>query len=648
MKYGFLRTACGTPKTTVAHCVFNTQEIFDLIKKAENENVEIVVFPELCITSYTCGDLFLQQSLQKSAKEELFLLAQKTKDIDMLIAVGLPIALGNSLYNCAALLYQGSILALIPKTQIPNYSEFYEGRYFTPGNSIIQYINLSKEHTSIPFGTKILISLPNKDEPVLIGTEICEDLWVPCPPSVSQALCGAQVIINLSASNEVVGKAEYRKMLVQAQSGRLACAYLYANAGKDESTTDLIFSGHNIIAENGSLLAESTLYSEGLLIADIDIEKLNQQRRRENTFTSEDMSFLVISPENVKNSEKKEKNISESLYRFIDSHPFVPSDETQRANRCSEIIAMQAQGLAKRLLHTHCKSAVIGLSGGLDSTLALLVTYEAFKRCSLDVSLITAVTMPCFGTTDRTYQNACDMANAMGVTLREINIEKAVRQHFADIGHDEKLLTVTYENAQARERTQVLMDIANQTNGLVIGTGDLSELALGWATYNGDHMSMYGVNASIPKTLVRYLVAWFAQDAAQKNKATLCAVLKDILDTPVSPELLPPSQGNISQKTEELVGPYELHDFFLYYLLRWGYSPKKIYFLAQKAFHTYTPDIILKWLKIFYTRFFAQQFKRSCLPDGAKVGTVSVSPRGDWRMPSDASSAIWLSELETL
>jgi NAD+ synthase (glutamine-hydrolysing) len=648
MKYGFLRTACGTPKTTVANCVSNTQEIFDLIKKAENENVEVLVFPELCITSYTCGDLFLQQSLQKSAKEQLFLLAKKTENIDMLIAVGLPVALGNSLYNCAALLYQGSILALIPKTHIPNYSEFYEGRYFTPGKSTTEYVNLSKEHTDIPFGTKILISLPNKDEPILIGTEICEDLWVPCPPSVSQSLCGAQVILNLSASNEVVGKAEYRKMLVQAQSGRLACAYLYANAGKDESTTDLIFSGHNLIAENGSILAESTLYSEGLLIADIDTEKLNQERRRENTFTSEDRSFLVVVPENSKNISKKEKNISEQLYRFIDSHPFVPSDEKQRAQRCSEIIAMQSQGLAKRLLHTHCKSAVIGLSGGLDSTLALLITYEAFKVCSLDSSFITAVTMPCFGTTDRTYQNACNMASSMGVTLREINIKKAVRQHFLDIGHDETLLNVTYENAQARERTQVLMDIANQTNGLVIGTGDLSELALGWATYNGDHMSMYGVNASIPKTLVRYLVAWFAQDAAQKNNITLSTVLYDILDTPVSPELLPPSKGSISQKTEELVGPYELHDFFLYYMLRWGYSPKKIYFLAQKAFDSYNPDIILKWLKVFYSRFFAQQFKRSCLPDGAKVGTVSVSPRGDWRMPSDASSVIWLSELETL
>ncbi|MDR3283862.1 MAG: NAD(+) synthase, partial [Treponema sp.] len=497
---------------------------------------------------------------------------------------------------------------------------------------------------TVPFGTDILIAdAKNKD--FVIAAEICEDLWVPSPPSSRHALAGATVVVNLSASNEIIGKADYRRTLAASQSGRLACAYLYADAGQGESTTDMVFAGHNLIAENGAILAESELFAGGLIFADIDLERLTQERRRMTTFalcaertTCAERAVPAYRHIGVDLNPK-----APALRRYVDPHPFVPADKTARSRRCREVIELQAQGLAKRLAHTQAKTAVIGLSGGLDSTLALLVACRAFRIRGRAHSDIHAVTMPCFGTTRRTRDNAAALARALGVTFREINIEQAVRGHFADIGQDEAVHDTAYENSQARERTQVLMDLANKTGGLVIGTGDLSELALGWATYNGDHMSMYGVNSSIPKTLVRYLVEWFA------DNTDVSPVLRDILDTPVSPELLPPEEGRISQKTEELVGPYELHDFFLYYVLRWGFSPAKIFFLAQNAFGAaYPAETILQWLKVFYRRFFSQQFKRSCMPDGAKVGTVNLSPRGDWRMPSDASAAAWERELEQL
>ena len=499
----------------------------------------------------------------------------------------------------------------------------------------------------VPFGTDILIQ-DEKDSAITIGCELCEDLWVPVPPSSRHILAGATIIANLSGGNEIIGKADYRRSLVKSHSARSLCAYLYANAGLDESTQDMVFAGHNLISENGTLLAESSLFSSETIYADIDVERLCQERRRttsfgfsanNNTFNS---NYVIVQ---IKmNVEKAAGEFS----RYVDPHPFVPSDKDKRTQRCLEVITLQAQGLAKRLRHINCQSAVIGLSGGLDSTLAILITCRAFDLCGIERSKVTAITMPCFGTTDRTYNNACSLAKECGATLKEVPIADAVRQHFADLGHDESLHDVTYENCQARERTQVLMDYANKTNGIVIGTGDLSELALGWCTYNGDHMSMYGVNSSIPKTLVRYLVQWFAEASEDAKNEKLASVLKDILDTPVSPELLPPKEGVISQVTEDLVGPYELHDFYLYYLLRFGFSPAKIYFLAQNANLPYGKDVILKWLKTFYRRFFTQQFKRSCMPDGAKVGTINLSPRGDWRMPSDAVYSAWNEELETL
>jgi NAD+ synthase (glutamine-hydrolysing) len=643
MNHGFFRVACASPEVTVADCEKNTDEIIKQCIFAAKEDVELIVFPELSITGYTCGDLFLQHSLLNNAKTQLYRLANQTAELDILIAVGCPLEKNDKLYNCAVFISGGNILATIPKTYIPNYGEFYEIRHFTPGTTtLIDKIEDSNEYT---IATNTLIQFHG----VKIAAEICEDMWVACPPSTLHAQAGAQIICNLSASNEIVGKADYRRMLVQSQSGRCACAYLYANASHGESTQDLIFGGHNIIAEDGSILQESILYSDGYIVSDIDIDKIQTERRRANTWTTipSNSYHLVV----CEDSPKQKNDNSYTILRKISPTPFVPSDVHNREKRCQEIIAMQAEGLAKRLRHIGCKSAVIGLSGGLDSTLALLVTAEAFKRINLSSKGIIAVTMPCFGTTDRTYNNACKMAKSMKVTLREIRIEKAVRQHFSDIGHDENDHSVTYENSQARERTQVLMDIANQTKGIVIGTGDLSELALGWATYNGDQMSMYGVNSSIPKTLVRYLVA----EEASKENETLAAILLDILDTPVSPELLPPQKdGTIAQKTEDLVGPYELHDFFLYYVLRWGYTPRKIYTLALQAFCTkssqsiYNSAIILKWLRTFYQRFFQQQFKRSCMPDGVKVGTVNLSPRGDWRMPSDASVALWLKEVDEL
>lgn len=649
MNYGFMRTACCSPELKVADCSFNAEKIIDAARFAVSDGASLLVFPELSITGYTCGDLFLQRSLQKAAVSALEYIAKKTAPLSAVIAVGLPAVHENALYNCAALLFKGKILCLIPKTFIPNYSEFYERRHFAPFVSEVaapsskNEIYLSEKNPSVPFGTDILVQNSLNPDFVL-GVELCEDLWVPQPPSVKAALSGATIIANLSASNEVIGKASYRKNLVKMHSARTVCAYLYASAGRDESTQDLVFSGHNIISENGTVLAESELFSGKTVLADIDLERILQERRRTVTFEQaasyESKSFRKIL------IELKENRIK-NLERFVDPHPFVPSSDSERAERCREVIQIQAEGLAKRLRHINCKSAVIGLSGGLDSTLALLVTCRAFDLCGFDRKGILSVTMPCFGTTDRTYNNACTLAEKSGVTLKEVRIADSVRLHMKDIGQDENVHDVTYENCQARERTQVLMDLANKTNGIVIGTGDLSELALGWCTYNGDQMSMYGVNSSIPKTLVRHLVSWFADEYAEKS-SELSFVLKDILDTPVSPELLPPENGNISQKTEDLVGPYELHDFFLYYVLRFGFGPAKIMYLADSSSLPYAREFKLKWLRTFYRRFFTQQFKRSCMPDGAKVGTVNLSPRGDWRMPSDASASVWLEEIDSL
>ena len=641
MNYGFLKTACCTPNLRVADCKFNVEAIVDGAENACKKGASIVVFPELCITGYTCGDLFFQRSLQVRAENAVMEIAERTENLKALVFVGLPIARTEGIYNCAAALFEGKLLALFAKSYLPNYGEFYERRQFTPfqQNMETQFISFAG-FNDVPFGTDILIQ-DEKNPYITVACELCEDLWVPVPPSSRHVLAGATIIANLSAGNEVIGKAEYRRSLVKSHSARSLCAYLYSNAGIDESTQDMVFSGHSMICENGSLLAESKLFENQTIFADVDVERLCQERRHttsfsysanNNTFNSD---YVVVSV-NL-NADEAEGEFT----RYVDPHPFVPSDKEKRTQRCLEVITMQYMGLAKRLRHINCQSAVIGLSGGLDSTLALLITCRAFDAVGVDRSKITAITMPCFGTTDRTYNNACALAKECGVTLKEVRIADSVRQHFKDIGQDEEVHDITYENGQARERTQILMDYANKTNGIVIGTGDLSELALGWCTYNGDHMSMYGVNSSIPKTLVRYLVQWFADDADS-------AVLRDILDTPVSPELLPPKDGVISQVTEDLVGPYELHDFFLYYLLRFGFSPAKILFLAEHSGLEYSREFMLKWLKTFYRRFFSQQFKRSCMPDGAKVGTVNLSPRGDWRMPSDAMASVWMAEVEAL
>lgn len=660
MNYGYFRAACVSPSLTVADPLANEKSIIESVKKAQAANVCLLVFPELSITAYTCQDLFQQKSLETQAVESLKNIALKTKTTSLLFAVGLPLSFEGNRYNCAAFIQHGKVLAIIPKTFIPNYGEFYESRWFASWNKTTTQITLGKGFEDIPFGTDIIIEDKN-DANIKIACEICEDLWVPLAPSARHALKGATIIANLSAGNEVAQKADYRRTLVSAHSAKITGAYIYANAGHDESTTDMVFSGHNLICLNGSIKAESTLFEDTgkLLIADLDLEKIMQDRLKSTTFTQG--AYFVSGDYKIIYTEFKDNKLGpkskEPLYDFIDPHPFVPSDEAKRRERCLAVIEMQSEGLAKRLRHINAKSAVIGLSGGLDSTLALLVTARAFDKCDLDRKNIYAITMPAFGTTDRTYKNACLLAEKTGATLKEIDIKKSVTQHYQDIGHDINVHDITYENGQARGRTYILMDYANKTGGIVIGTGDLSELALGWCTYNGDHMSMYGVNSSIPKTLVRYLVSWFADDVMERGNGELSKVLIDILNTPVSPELLPPENGTISQKTEELVGSYELHDFFLYYVLRFGYSPKKIFYLActalegKKAEGTkliYTKAIILKWLKSFYRRFFTQQFKRSCMPDGAKVGTVNLSPRGDWRMPSDASFALWQKECDAL
>lgn len=634
MKNGFVKVAAATPDIRVADVEFNTQNIINVMEEAQKNGAKILVFPELCVTGYTCSDLFDHSVLLKASRKALLEIAENTSDKDMLVFVGAPLEVNGKLYNVAAAMNQGEILGFTTKTFLPNYGEFYEMRQFTPGPQTVREITF--EGKKIPFGPQILFQAKGMEE-LVVAAEICEDVWSPIPPSIQAALEGATVIVNCSASDETIGKDTYRRALISGQSARLISGYIYANAGEGESTTDLVFGGHNIIAENGTVLKESSRYVNEIIYSELDLQRITGERRKNTTFQPLDEETLVRIPFTVEETKT-------FLTRTFPKKPFVPSDEQTRAQRCEEILTIQAMGLKKRLAHTNARTAVVGISGGLDSTLALLVTARAFDMLGRDKKDIIAVTMPCFGTTDRTYQNACEMSKKVGATLIEVPIADAVNVHLRDIGHDPEDHSVTYENCQARERTQVLMDIANKTWGMVIGTGDLSELALGWATYNGDHMSMYGVNASVPKTLVRHLVKYAADDT--KDEA-LKNVLYDVLDTPVSPELLPPKDGDIAQKTEDLVGPYELHDFFLYFMLRFGYEPSKIFRIACMTFDgEYDKETIFKWLETFCRRFFSQQFKRSCLPDGPKVGTVALSPRGDWRMPSDACVAVWMKDLE--
>ena len=637
MRDGFIKVAAGTPKIRVADCRYNAEQIFTMMREADKQGVKVLCLPELCLTGYTCGDLFLQDTLLCGAEEGLQTILEATRNLDMVTVLGLPVRCkwDNKLYNCAAVIQSGEILGLVPKTYLPNYGEFYEQRWFASGAGVETSVDLCGETVDMDAaGLFACEKVPN----LVLGVEICEDLWATEPPSARLARGGATVILNLSASNELVGKSGYRRNLVVGQSGRLVCGYVYADAGEGESTTDLVFTGHNMIAENGALLAERR-FATGLTISEIDVDRLAYERRRMTTFNGQRQADLWRASFSLPLEETR-------LTRAVSPAPFVPADAEDRAERCNEILKIAALGLKKRLEHTGARTAVVGLSGGLDSTLAILITAVAMKLLDRPASDIIAVTMPCFGTTDRTRDNAVELAERLGATLKRIDIGSAVKVHFKDIGQSMEDHSVTFENGQARERTQVLMDIANQNGGLVIGTGDLSELALGWATYNGDHMSMYGVNAGIPKTLVRHLVAFVSDDKGSEDPR-LSAVLDDILDTPVSPELLPAIEGKISQKTEDLVGPYELHDFFLYYAIRWGFPPRKVFRLAEHALgRTYDRATILKWLNSFYRRFFTQQFKRSCLPDGPKVGSVTLSPRGDWRMPSDAVAALWLEELE--
>ena len=636
MEQGFVKVAAVTPKIKVADTKYNGEVICAEIKKAAEQGAKVIVLPELCITGYTCSDLFLQEKLLRAAKEELLRIAVFCETVDAIVFVGLPFAWDGKLYNVAAAINKGKILGLVPKIYLPNYNEFYEARHFTRGKEKAELVCLNEE-TEVLFGSDLLFTCESMPD-LKIGVELCEDLWTVQPPSIRHARNGASVIVNLSASNELTGKSAYRRELVKTQSARLLCGYIYASAGEGESTQDVVYSGHNLIAENGTVLKEAVPFSGEGIVSEIDVTRLIAERRRMTTFELEESEYKKI-PFSVQKEQIE-------LTRPVDPMPFVPSGASDRNARCEEILAIQAHGLKKRLEHTHCKVAVIGISGGLDSTLALLVTVRAFDLLGMDHGQIKAVTMPGFGTTDRTYDNAVKLIRNLGADFIEVDIKDAVNIHFRDIGQDPSVHDVTYENGQARERTQILMDIANKSGGMVIGTGDLSELVLGWATYNGDHMSMYAVNASVPKTLVRHLVRYYADTCGNQ---TLEQVLLDVLDTPVSPELLPPEEGKISQKTEDLVGPYELHDFFLYHMLRQGETPAKVYRLAKLAFlGTYEDAVILKWLKTFYRRLFAQQLKRSCLPDGTKVGSVAVSPRGDLRMPSDACGTIWLQEIEEL
>lgn len=642
MRDGFIKIAAATPDLHVADCAYNTSEIVKLAKEAAAKGARLITFPELCLTGYTCGDLFLQETLLEGALDALSTVCRETAELAAVIVVGLPLRVRGKLYNVAAVINAGEVLAFVPKTHIPNYSEFYEQRHFVSADTLsggmesVDIKNADGETVCVPLVTDTIFQCD--EQPLFtFGVEICEDLWVPNPPSTALAQMGAHIIVNLSASDEIIGKAGYRRDLVRQQSGRLLCAYLYADAGFGESTQDLVFAGHDLIAENGALLAESKMFTQGIIYADIDLQRLAHERQRMNTFESIEGGVFSFSLEPVEN---------DLADRTFPRTPFVPANKALRDERCEEILTLQATGLATRLRHTHAKTAVVGLSGGLDSTLALIVLVHAFDMLELDRKGILAVTMPCFGTTARTKGNAEKLAEAYGVTLETVDIKAAVDQHFMDIGQSKDDLSVTFENGQARMRTLVLMNLANKNGGMVVGTGDLSELALGWATYNGDHMSMYGVNASIPKTLVRHIVQYYGDTCTSD---TLRDVLYDILDTPVSPELLPTDESGteMTQKTEDLVGPYELHDFFLYYGIRWGFEPSKVKRLAKYAFEGDYPDeVIDKWLKTFYRRFFSQQFKRSCLPDGAKIGSVTLSPRGDWRMPSDAVAKLWLEDID--
>ena len=635
MKDGFVSVACGTPKLRLADCNYNAEQTFTLMRKAEKAGAKVLVLPELGLTGYSCGDLFYQDTLLRASEEALSTVLAATRNLEVVTAVGMPLRVNNKLYNCAVIIQKGTVLGVVPKTHLPNYGEFYEKREFATAPEENGTVTLLGK--SVPFGNKLVFRCANMPD-LALGFEVCEDMWAPCSPAVDLTAAGANVIGNLSASNDIIGKDSYRRQLVTMQSAKLLCGYVYTSAGEGESSSDVVFGAHQMIAENGTMLAERR-FDGGLLVSEVDVQKLCYERRRTQMFDKTPAVWEV--PFSLTLSETK-------LTRYVAPQPFVPEGKEDRDARCREILLIASLGLKQRLEHTGAKTAVVGLSGGLDSTLAVLITGLAMKMLDRPMTDIVAVTMPCFGTTDRTKNNAVILAERMGATLKTVDISASVRSHFKDIGHDMEDHSVTFENGQARERTQVLMDIANQTGGLVIGTGDLSELALGWCTYNGDHMSMYGVNCSIPKTLVRHLVGYLARDNAEKDQE-LHDVLEDILDTPVSPELLPAVQGKISQKTEDLVGPYELHDFFLYYMLRWGFSPAKIYRLAVYALgKQYSRGVILKWLKTFYRRFFTQQFKRNCVPDGPKIGSVAMSPRGDWRMPSDAKMNLWQAELDTL
>ena len=653
MKDGFIKVAACTPEIQVADVDFNVDKIISQLEKCREEGVKVAVFPELCITGYTCQDLFFQNALLDKAMEGVVKIAKTTADSDMLVAVGVPVRANGKLYNCAAVMQDGEVRAFVPKTHLPNYNEFYEARYFAPYRGECAAIDL-REYGQLEFIPPMeqTVFVCEEIPELVVGFELCEDLWVADPVSNYLAKAGATLICNLSASDEVIGKDSYRRQLVSNQSARLVAGYIYCSAGDGESTQDMVFSGHNIIAENGSILAESRLFENGITISEIDFKKLAFERRKISTYpasaewdySSEDSGFLNM--ENISRERFSLEMGETALTRKFAKTPFIPSNQAERDERCHLILQMQSHGLMKRIAHTHSKTVVIGISGGLDSTLALLVCVMAMDLLKRPHTDIVAVTMPCFGTTKRTRSNAEILCEALGVTFREVDISKAVLQHFEDIGHDYNDHSVVFENGQARERTKVLMNIANQVSGMVVGTGDLSELALGWATYNGDHMSMYGVNASIPKTLVRHIVQYYGDTCTSD---TLRDVLYDILDTPVSPELLPTDESGteMTQKTEDLVGPYELHDFFLYYGIRWGFEPSKVKRLAKYAFEGDYPDeVIDKWLKTFYRRFFSQQFKRSCLPDGAKIGSVTLSPRGDWRMPSDAVAKLWLEDID--
>lgn len=634
VKNGFVKVAAVTPEIIVADCEYNGQAICNKIDEVVKQDVEMVVFPELCVTGYTCTDLFWQTYLIENAYRQILKIAEYTDGKDILVVVGFPFENEGELFNAAAVMCNGKVIGIVPKKNLPNYAEFYEARHFSEGYEKVRMVQFGGEE--VPFGMNIIFKwAENKD--FRLSVELCEDVWVPLPPSTNHALAGATVIANLSASDELTGKDIYRRNLVSGQSARLICGYVYADAGEGESSTDFVYGAHNIVAENGNILKEAERFRNENAIAEIDLDRIRNERRKMTTFgRKKDDNYTVVTF-SMRASKAK-------LARKYDQTPFVPHSKKDRDRRCEEILNIQALGLKKRLKHTHAKSAVIGISGGLDSTLALLVTARAFDMLDMDRSNIVAVTMPGFGTTDRTYNNAVELVKILGATLKEINISEAVTLHFKQIEHNPEVRDVTYENSQARQRTLLLMNLANEHNGLVIGTGDLSELALGWATYNGDHMSMYAVNASVPKTLVRHLVKYYSDTCCENE---LSDILEDILDTPVSPELLPPENGEIAQKTEDLVGPYELHDFYLYYMLRMGYTPEKILELAKNAFDgVYDTKTIKKWLKTFYRRFFAQQFKRSCLPDGPKVGSVAVSPRGDLKMPSDASGREFVERVE--